>query len=251
VSIFKSSGGQFWFILGKIDKPFIIEPCIIGIFYGVNKQSNLDFLTDFVDEGHKLIKHDVVYNCFVIKLAFSAFVCDAPAHAFLKGTKGDTAYSVCERCCQTGVWNGKMTYPEVNACKRMDIAFDEMQDPEHHNTRSPLSDLGIGMVSQFVLDYMHLVCLGVVRRLIWLWQRGPVAMKCRLGANCITSISDKLVSLRASMPREFARKPRSLNEWQRWEATEFQQFLLYTGPVVLLGKLSSAAYSSLISYCFL
>jgi hypothetical protein len=244
VPIFKSSGGQFWPILGKIDKPFVSKPFIIGIFYGVNKPSDLDFLTEFVDECRKLLQHGVVYNGFVIKLAFSAFVCDTPAHAFLKGTKGHTAYSACERCCQTGIWNGKMTYPEVNASKRTDIAFDEMQDPEHHNKRSPLSDLGIGMVSQFVLDYMHLVCLGVVRRLIWLWQSGPIVTKCRLGANCITSISDKLISLRAFMPREFARKPRLLNEWQCWKATEFRQFLLCTGPVVLLGKLSSSAYSN-------
>ena len=31
---------------------------------------------------------------------------------------------------------------------------------------------------------------------------------------------------------------------QRWKATEFRQFLLYTGPVVLFGKLPDAAYKN-------
>lgn len=100
-----------------------------------------------------------------------------------------------------------MTYPEVNAIKRTDVAFCEMQEPEHHNKRSPLSDLGIGMVSKFVIDHMHLVCLGVVRRLIWLWQSGPVAVKFRLGANCISSISDRLISLRSFMPMSLLENP--------------------------------------------
>lgn len=41
--------------------------------------------------------------------------------------------------------------------------FDEMSDEEHHLGVSTLSAAGVGMVSQFVLDYMHLVCLGVVK----------------------------------------------------------------------------------------
>jgi hypothetical protein len=37
------------------------------------------------------------------------------------------------------------------------------------------------------------------------------------------------------MPREFARKSRPIAEVEHWIATEFRQFLLYTGPITLGG----------------
>ena len=82
--------------------------------------------------------------------------------------------------------------------------------------------------------------LGVMKRLLLLWMRGP--LKCRLGSRIIENISEGLISLKDNIPSEFSRKPRSLHEIDRWKATEFRQFLLYTGPVVLIQAIHENLY---------
>ena len=86
-----------------------------------------------------------------------------------------------------------MTFPEVNATLRTDISFDETRDEEHHLGPSPLRELQIGMVSQIPLDYMHLVCLGVMRKLLMLWMKGP--LNTRLGSKVVHAISTTLLSM--------------------------------------------------------
>ena len=49
------------------------------------------------------------------------------------------------------------------------------------------------------------------------------------------------------MPREFTRKPRSLSILKRWKATELRQFLLYTGPVVLLNNIDDDRYLNFLT----
>jgi len=244
VPLFKSSNGQFWPILGKLVTPSLGQPFVIGIFYGESKPKDLEFLNEFVEDYKRVMEQGIQYDGITLRCSVSAVISDAPARAFIKNVKGHTSYSACERCVQSGVWNGKMTFPEVNAGKRTNVSFDELSDEDHHRGTSPMSNLGIGMVSQFVLDYMHLVCLGVVRQLICLWLTGPVSGIFRLRARTVTDISESLVRLRKYLPCEFARKPRSLLEWQRWKATEFRQFLLYTGPVCLLSKLPEVVYNN-------
>jgi len=53
-----------------------------------------------------------------------------------------------------------MTFPLQDALLRTDKSFASMSDSDHHKSISPLSELNIGLVSQFHLDYMHLVDLG-------------------------------------------------------------------------------------------
>ena len=60
-------------------------------------------------------------------------------------------------------------------------------------------------------------------------------------------MSDKLVSLKSHIPRDFARKPCTLCEYKTWKATELPQFLLYSGPVVLRGILPTMLYEHFLA----
>jgi hypothetical protein len=129
---------------------------------------------------------------------------------------------------------------------RTDEAFNAMTDDEHHIGPCPLKPLPVGCVSQFGLDYMHLACLGVMRRLILYWK-GPVGpLQVRLGRKLICDLSSRLLHLSQFVPIEFARKPRSLDEVLRWKATEFREFMLYSGPVVLQDILSTDLYDHFV-----
>ncbi len=103
------------------------------------------------------------------------------------------------------------------------------------------------MVSMFPLDYMHLCCLGVSRKLLYLWTRGH-SLATRLSRQSINLISSKLMMLRAHTPVEFNRKPRSLTDIDRWKATELRSFMLYTGPIVLRNSIPSELYDNFMLF---
>lgn len=108
----------------------------------------------------------------------------------------------------------------MHAVSRTDEHFKSCSDENHHQGHSPFSELNIGMVSCFPHDCMHLVCLGVVRKLLDLWVGTTGPHRCRISAGPSSVISDKLACLKAFLPTEFTRKPRGLNERVRWKATE-------------------------------
>ncbi|XP_076666305.1 uncharacterized protein LOC143367920 [Andrena cerasifolii] len=129
---------------------------------------------------------------------------------------------------------------------RTDVDFRSKTDKEHHNGTSIIEKIsGIHMINSFPLDYMHLICLGVVKKLLSLWCCGKPRTKISLKSQCKISLS--LINLSGSMPKEFMRKPRSLDILKRWKATEFRQFLLYTGPVVLLKNISDDRYLNFLA----
>ena len=198
--------------MGRFPQAPSLSPFAIGIFYGHTKPSNPEeFLHDFVQEAKGLQGSGICYNDHHYNFCIVSFVCDTPARAYIKGTKGHLEYSACDKCTTEGDFGmyDKMTFPELNAPLRTDTSFDEMVDEDDHVRPCPLNGLRLGMVSQFPLDHMHLICLGVMRRLMHFWMKGP---HCRLSVSTKTEISECLLSLCRYVPKEFARKPRSLNE---------------------------------------
>lgn len=181
IPLFRSSNAQLWPILGKIKELPGSNVFMISLYAGPSKPPSVhEFMKDVVEEFKKLTKEGLHFNekHYCVPLP-DAFICDAPARAFLKCIKGHSGYSSCERCVQSGVYlNGKIVHPDMEAALRTDAQFYEMIDEEHHRDVSPLRELGVGLVISFVLDYMHLVCLGIVRKLVSLWVKGPLT--CRI-----------------------------------------------------------------------
>lgn len=98
-----------------------------------------------------------------------------------------------------------------------------------------------GLVTNVPLDYIHLVCLGVVKQIPRLWINGP--LKVRISNNIINVISDGLLSSRNTVPNDFVRKRRALSDFRHWKGVKFKQFLLFTGPLVLIDNIDEKIYN--------
>jgi len=223
----RSNNSQFWPILGKIDQSNDRSPFVIGIFYGNSKPSDLDFMNEFVRDFAQLEREGIHFLNKKYTVRISSVIADAPARSFLKCVKNHNSYNSCERCTVHGEWLGRVVYPIENCHLRSDVTFLNLNDPDHHIGLSFLTKLTVGPISQVPLDYMHLVCLGVVRKLVRQWVKGK--LKNRLANKDKKLISNRLLSFRKYFPTNFQRKPRSLWEIDHYKATELRTLLLYTG----------------------
>lgn len=242
----KSSGSQLYPILCNL---FLNKNAVnvIGIYHGNEKpkEANL-FLKAFVVEANTVLRNGFYYNGNHFKVKIKAFICDVPAKSYIKYTKGHSGYMSCSKCFAEGTFkDNRVCFPTiVNLRQRTDESFRLKEQESHHIGTSVLETLpNIDMIKDFPLDYMHLVCLGVVKKLIVnLWLNGR-PHSARLSHKQILDISDALLKQMSNIPCEFVRKSRSLNEAKRWKATEFRLFLLYTGPVVLKNCISKGRYT--------
>jgi len=246
IPLFKSSNTCLWPILCSVAEiKTVVFPA--AVFCSSHKPDSVDaYLSDFISEIKALEQHgfSVPDSMKHYKVTLGAVICDAPARAIFKCIKGHNAYNSCERCVQHGNWLSKIIFPSVSAPLRTDVDFINRKDSSHHRAVSPFAELHIGMITNFPLDYMHLICLGVMRRMLHLWVHGPHA--CKLSHSTISAISDRMQAARSYIPREFSRKPRSLLEYKLWKATELRLFLVYTGQVILKGFLSPKVYSNFL-----
>lgn len=177
---------------------------LIGLFCGTSKPNSLaEYLHDLLHEL-KTLKSGFLFKHKTFFVNIVSVVCDTPDRAFIRGVKSHNAYHGCDKCHQTGVRkSNQMTFPEVNARRRTDNSFRQTIDEEHHVIHSPLADVGIDMVACFPYDYMHLVCLGVMKCLLDLWINTTGPLHCRISSSLASMVSDRLLALRSYIPSEF------------------------------------------------
>lgn len=248
--ISKSSSAQFWPILGRIVEFEDQQPFVIALYSGKSKPSDVNsFLNDFVMEMIQLHVKGMSINGTNITVGIRAVLCDAPARSFIKGIVGHTSKNGCERCTILGVSvNRRVVFLDQNCALRTDTGFRHDEYQEHRTSTSCMLDVpNIDMIKSFVLDSMHLVFLGTCRRILSFLQKGPKEV--RLDELNIDLLSAKLINIgKTCTPSDFVRKPRCIQDVERWKATELRQFCLYTGIVVLKHIVSYDVYMWFVGF---
>ncbi|CAH0558945.1 unnamed protein product [Brassicogethes aeneus] len=246
-----SSTSSLWPILIRVDsleklKNYVV---MVGAFHGYAKPSSSNnYLKEFINECSELTTNGILIQNNNLEFRVKMFVCDVPAKSFILNVKGHTSENGCTKCHEASKRvNYVMCYENIeNLQLRTDAEFRLNLDQNHHVGSTLLMELPkFDLIKDIPLDYMHLVCLGVVKRLIcnktFGWVSGKRPFK--LSATQIQQISQHITLIRQFIPVEFShRKCRGLDNCARFNAAEFRLLLLYTGPVVFKNFLKADFY---------
>lgn len=245
IPIYKSSSTQFWPISCSVYIKGIKSNVFnIAIYVGDSKPRNVsEFLSEFIQEINILQSDGFYYNNDKFYVKLKAVSCDAPARAFLKAIKSHNSLEACEFCTIQGKKiNHRMIYSDRDQTieLRNHNNFKNQIHKNHHLGVSPLLSIhNLDIINAFRLDYMHLVCLGTMRRFLNRWFKQESHF-------CIAPRFRKLASTRMlsiNLPNEFNRKARSFQELDRFKATELRTLIMYTGPFVLKNLIPTNQYN--------
>ncbi|XP_011880166.1 PREDICTED: uncharacterized protein LOC105568806 [Vollenhovia emeryi] len=178
--LFKSSSSQVYPILCNLVGNYN-EVDVIGIYHGYEKPTDANvFLQSFTEEAKNLTIHGIKIKVHTYSFKIKSFICDVPATSFITYTKSHSGYYACFKCTAKGEYYlNRMIYPYLNSCQlRTDNDFRLKLQENHHTGTSILESIpNINMVNDFPSDPMHLIFLGVVKKLISLWCYGKPKTK--------------------------------------------------------------------------
>ncbi|KAL6417656.1 hypothetical protein ACFW04_014412 [Cataglyphis niger] len=139
----------------------------------------------------ELIRESYLYVNNIIKTRLFNLICDAPAKSFVLCVKGHTGFYSCTKCVIKGEYMNCLLLMLIKIFKLVTVFFNNIP--------------GFLPISNIPLDYIHLACLGVVKKIILLWMKGSLFV--RFNLRSINKISHLLMLLKSSTPNEFVRRP--------------------------------------------
>lgn len=123
----------------------------------------------------------------MIKFAIKVFCLDVPAKSIVLAIKGHSRFSSYTRSTIEGNYiRNRVCFPHSNipSSKRnyYSYSYINKHDEDFHTSDALtcLIDLpGFDSVNSFSLNYMHLICLGIMKKLLFLWTKGPLSVRLR------------------------------------------------------------------------
>lgn len=136
-----------------------------------------------------------------------------------------------------------MAFLDLDAPLRNDTDFRGRVYDDYHHMETVLEMLPIDMIDSFPPDYLHCVLLGVVNWVLKFLRYTPKTLSTR----DYLEISRRIAKFNKTQPVEFQHKLRSFEDsLGLMKGTEFRQYLLYVGPLLLKGIVGEEIVGNLI-----
>ena len=146
---------------------------------------------------------------------------------------------------------GRMTFmgEDVHP-KRTNQNFRAQEQKEHHNESSPLLHITeIDMVKDIPVEVMH-ASGGLQKKLNERWFKHPIRTFYRITGTNIGYLNDRINYIsKKCLPNLFPRKLRPTSEHVHYKYTEYKQFILYTGKILLINLMpDKKLYENFLDY---
>lgn len=145
------------------------------------------------------------------------------------------AKSGCQKCTVRGHHSpisNTVVFTKLKQPLRTDEMFRNREYSQHQKHDTALAKMPIDLVKDIVVaDPLHLIELGVMKRLLVGWITGNLGYNTKWSIQEKDKISSVLEGIK--MPKEIHRDARSLKLFRHWKGLEFRNFINYYGIAVL------------------
>lgn len=137
-------------------------------------------------------------------------------------------------------WKRRLPFPKCIVQSVRTNQSVQTSDTPHHRLQK------LEMILCFPIDYIHAVCLGVMRSLASLWLKAPCERSFHLAKENTERLDNLLEFKQGPWCCDIKRKWRRTDQVRFWKATEYRPFLLYAEPASLPYLLKVKYYNHLV-----
>ncbi|XP_064474212.1 uncharacterized protein LOC135388539 isoform X2 [Ornithodoros turicata] len=253
VQLFESSQFSIWPITVQVNElPFkerLLHPAVAGLWFGKTKPNFKAFFHPFVKTMNRLSTQGFKWSNAEGEVTTKVFpgpcTVDSVARAPLVNMHQFNGRFGCLWCFHEGevIAKGRghtRVYPitdREHAIRTSASVYKDATKARQRNepTRGILGPSVLFLLSYFdickgvVVDYMHTVCLGVVKATTVMWLTNasqPYYLKPKLG-----EVNQRILNIKTVA--EISRLPRKVTDYNIWKASEWRAWLLFYSVPVL------------------
>ncbi|XP_069108930.1 uncharacterized protein [Argopecten irradians] len=272
VSLFHSSTFSIWpvyFIINELPPHLRFSRnnrIFGGLWFGYSKPDFKVFLRPFAEMLRDFYFKGVMVDDIKVRGLLFNCVFDAPARCLFHNMVQFNGFYGCPYCMspgesvKTSERGHTHAYPYVHDSqtghhekRTHEVFIEQGTSSEHMKSEGKVgSTVGVkgltwfsflpkfDMVRGVGIDYMHCVCLGVMKMLMTLWFDKSYKNESFSITNKLSVVNERLLNIRP--PRYITRLPRSLLDIGHYKAAEYKTFMLYYSLPCLYGVLPSELF---------